>query len=293
MSEYAERDLTPGAAQGTRPNGIFVNLRAGVIARTTNQDMTGQPGWYPYENENASGTKYKFWGYPYDDLIGYVKNIKWYEHKFDDGSMSRSWWIILDVQDQEFILDLKSTDRPFSQTMSTLLALDFNKPVKFVGFMGKNKKTQKPQKVLLINQGKYDPDSNKDVWEQAAYRDKWLSLELVQKIREKKITNEPAAKEHLSETEYGNLAFNADGSINREYPYIKQNEDKSWNFTDWNNFLMRKMKEEVIPNVEAAQALRDQGRREEIASQDQTPEFSGPDQTSASVAPAADDEIPF
>lgn len=275
QSEYT--GFTPGAAEAEASNRIFVNLRIGKIAETSN---TERAGFVPVKTKNKAGTEFHFFARPYDHITGYVTDVRWHVHTLADGTVLTGWNITIDTGEQGvFVLGLRSKDRPYQRVMSTLVNVDFERPVRFVGFMGKNKTTQQEQKVLLITQ-EMGPD--KPIWLQPATQEKWLSRMIIQKLK-----NGVA----LNDAEEKNVSRDKEGKFNKNYPYIVEGMDGKWAFNVWNDFLHEQVNECVIPNVKAANESR--GYAPQI---DEDRQFTGapiPDESPAGVTIPTDDDIPF
>lgn len=254
-------------------NRIYLNLRTGKLSETSKEE---KPGFREFTTENVSGQKYHFFAKTYDDLTAYIKKISWHEFEFESKKIV-GWNIELDCQDgKEWVLQLNSGDRPYQQIMQILPNVNFAQPVRIVAFMGKDQKTKKDQKVFLLTQ---NLDKTAKEWVKPAYRQRWLSTLLMDKIKQ----NQDAKKAgkpliELTEMEMGNLDIGDDGKVNWEYPYIKQKRDGTWSFDAWTDFLIDKMNDEVIPAVDAAADART----------DSELEFTGGDNS-----PFEDDADPF
>jgi hypothetical protein len=228
-----------GAREARSSNVTFVNLRIGRIAQTANEQL---PGFIPAKTVNASGVEHHFFAKPYEDLTGYIDEIRWREHTLTNGTVLTGWNIAINTGGRVFVLEIGSLDRPFEHTMNTLCSVDFSKPVRFVGFLGKGKDGTKKQKVLMLTQS----DEEKD-WVKGKYEMKFLSQMLVKKLREKM---------ELTEDERRNVAYLPDGKIDGNYPYIKEKLDGKWSFEAWREFLMERIYTDVLPAVDAAKAER-------------------------------------
>lgn len=273
--------FTPGAEEAQGVNRIFVNLRIGKIAQTSNTEL---PGFVPAKTKNKSGQENHFFAKPYDHITGYVTDIRWHTHTLDSGTVLTGWNITIDAGEKGiFVLGVSSKDRPYQRLMSTLIAVDFEKPVRFIGFMGTNQATNQPQKVLLLTQ-EMGAD-NKPIWLQPATQEKWLSRSIINKLKE---------GIELTEGEERNVSRDKDGKFNKDYPYIVENVDGTWSFDQWNNFLHEQVNEFVIPNVKAANELRGAIAHDRPA--EVSPSLpadvvaSGP---ASGPAPLGDDDIPF
>lgn len=274
-----------GADESQASNRIFVNLRLGRITQTwkpKNPNDPPPPGFSPQQTKTKDGRVNHFTAKTFDHITGFVNDIRWHTHKLADGTLLAGWNITIDAADKGvFVLGVNTNERPYQRLMNCLLSVDFTQTVRFIGFMGKNPKTEQPQRVLLLTQG-LDPETKKPIWIQPVHQEKWLSRLLIQKLRE---------KIPLTEHEEGNVSRMKDGSFNKDYPYIVQNANESWSFDAWNNFLHEQMEEFVIPNVQTA--AEDRGNRIPPAS---VPTDDVPDMPEfAGTAPADDDdmEIPF
>lgn len=254
-----------GAAEARASNAKFVNLRIGKIAQTSKDP---QEGFSPAKTINKSGTENHFYAKPYDSIAGYVDEIRWHTHTLTDGTILSGWNITVNTGNDLFVLGISSKDRPFTRLMSTLCNVDFNEPIKFVGFMGEYE--GKKQKVLLVKQ---ENAEGVEYNVQPKYEAKFLSTLIVKKLKE---------KVDLTDKEKQNVAYTAEGKIDKDYPYIKEGLDGKWQFDAWTNFLMERMQEDVIPFVDVTK----EGRGDV--------EFSGEARTEAPVVVQDDDDdIPF
>lgn len=227
-------------AQEARANNVkYVNLRIGKIAQTSNEQLTG---YCAAKTVNASGVESHFFAKPYDNIAGYIDDIRWKEHTLPTGTVLTGWNITINTGIDTFVLDIGSLDRPFEHTMNALCNVDFAEPVRFVGFMGKNKDGTKKQKVLLLTQS----DEEKD-WVQGKHEMKFLSQLIVKKLKE---------KIDLTDDEKKNIAYTPEGKIDGEYPYVKEKLDGKWSFEAWREFLMGEMYTQVIPAAQIARAER-------------------------------------
>lgn len=263
-----------GVQEARESNGVFVNLRIGKIAQTSKEF---REGFIPAETTNKSGTKNNFYAKAYDSITGYVDEIKWHTHELPDGTVLKSWNITINTGAEEpFILSVGQNDRPFTRLMNVLCNIKFDEPVRFVGFMDRSTPAR-PQKVLCLYQGGEKPV-------QPLHRERWLSQQIVKKLKE---------KIELTEQEAANVVYLENGKIDGDFPYIKQGRDDKWSFDAWTDFLMERMYEDVIPAVEVAKE-----NRGEIAftgngpSFDDIAELASGDEFSGAT-PTDDSDIPF
>lgn len=272
--------LELGAEESQGSNRIYVALRTGKICQTSKEHLAG---YRPAQTKNKDGSVNNFFAKEYDKLTGYITDVRWHTHKLSNGTILSGWNVTIDTTKEVYVLQVGTNDRPFERFMNTLLAVDFEKPVMFVAFMGKSKTTEAPQKVLLLSQ-ELDPQTKKPVWIQPVLQERWLSLMLRNKLKQ---------GIELTEAEERNVARNKDGSVNKEYPYITQGIDEKWSMDNWRNHLHEAMQEHVIPNVEAANQKRGIITRiangNDIAPEEDAPMHSGPAPSSG----AYDDDIPF
>jgi hypothetical protein len=224
-----------GAAEARTSNVKYVNIRIGKIAQTANEQL---PEYVPAKTVNASGVENHFFARPFDNITGYVDDIRWREHTLTNGTVLTGWNISINTGTETFVLEVGSLDRPFESTMNSLCSVDFTKPVRFVGFMGTNKDKSKKQKVLLLTQSGEEKD-----WVHGKYEMKFLSQLIIKKLKE---------KVPLTDDEKRNVAYLPDGKVDGEYPYIKEKLDGKWSFEAWREFLMGEMYTHVIPAVEIA-----------------------------------------
>lgn len=258
----------PGFEERRNQNYRYVNLRVGNIAETSKEQYEG---FSPAKTKNKAGDEFYFFARRYTFITGYVNEISWHTHEFQDGAKVQGWNILISTGEQDFMLYVDKKDRPYSRLMSVLLNVNFDEPMRFNGFMGKSQANSKPQKVLLIYQGGEKPVQPK-------YAEKWVSLHLQNKIKEKL---------ELTQDDLNHLSLDAEGNPDWKYPHIIQNRDETWNFQNWENFLIEQMDTLVIPDVKMAAQKRKS-----------TPAFSGSeeyveDETPASAPFNDDDDIPF
>jgi hypothetical protein len=251
-----------GATEARASNVTFLDIRIGKIAQTSKEQL---PGFVPAKTVNASGTENHFFAKPYDNITGFVDEVRWHEHTLKDGTVLTGWNITINTGSELYVLGIGSLDRPFESTMNSLCNVDFSKPVRFVGFMGTNKDKSKKQKVLLLTQSGEEKD-----WVHGKYEMKFLSQLIVKKLKE---------KIELTEDEKRNIAYLPDGKIDGEYPYVKEKLDGKWSFEAWREFLMGEMYSTVIPAVEIAKSERG--------------EYTSPAEPIAVVEDYDDPSIPF
>lgn len=279
---YSGYDDEIGAGESRPSNRIYVNIRCGDIAQTSNKHIDG---YEPVTTTNKSGTEYHFFAKKHPHLTGHIVDIQWHTHKLKDGTVLTGWNIFIDVgQPKIFVLSIGANDGPYSRLMATLPGVEFTKPVRIVGFMGDYK--GKPQKVLLLSQQK--GQDGKPIWLQPQIEAKWLSKLIYNKVKE---------GIELSPEEERNVSRNADGSFNSSYPYITERADGKWSFDRWEDHLHEQMKEFVIPSVKDACRVRGYSgpiAEEQSGSAYETPadaaQYSGP---VASGSVVDDSDIPF
>ncbi len=271
-----------GAEESQGSNRIYVSLRTGKICQT---DSKKQPaGFKPAQTQNKDKTINNFFAKEYDHLTGYVTDVRWHTHKLNDGTVLSGWNVTIDTTKEVYVLQVSTNDRPFERFMNVMLAVDFEKPVRFVAFMGKHKQTGHPQKVLLLTQ-QMNADG-KPIWLQPITPEKWLSRGIINKLKQNLA---------LTEAEENNISRMADGTFNKEYPYIVQGLDEKWSMDAWRNFLLEQVHEFVIPNVQAANAARGVISHSESSSQPSADVPLEDDSSVISGPPigSADDDIPF
>lgn len=249
-------------------NRVYLNLRTGKISEVSKNEDESRPGFKPFTTENKSGTKYHFFARTFDDLKGYVKEIKWHEHTLADGTRLAGWNISIDTGGEiEYVLQIQTNDRPYQVLMNLLPSVDFNNPVRIVAFMGKDK-NGKTQKVLLMTQ---NPDQTAKDWVKPAFEQKWLTKDIYNRVKN---GLDGIKKDKIKMTEdeeqsiARNVVFKPDGSFDATYPYIKEKSEGGWSFEAWTEFLFDKMESEVLPRVEEAQTSREASR----------PQYSGKSQ---------------
>lgn len=281
-----------GTTQATTNNHVYVTLRLGKITESSKEP---REGFFPAVTHNNSGEEYHFFARTFDNLTGYVKGLRWYQNALDNGTILKGWKITINVgEDKDYILDIGDKQRPFNDFMSRVANVDFTRPVRFIGFTGKD-----GRKVLLLTQDR-DADTNKPIWVQPKFDMKFLSRFIIDKLK---------AKEALSPDEERNIARDdkgkilpqmkydeIDGVFTEGYPYVFQNaSDDKWNFSVWTAFLIDFTKTVTIPRLESEVEHQPVLPRKVTAQEDDLPEFSGESPTSPPhVAPSPyDDEIPF
>lgn len=270
--------LPLGAPDSVQSNRIFVNLRTGKIAQTSNTQL---PGFKSATTKNKDNTFNHFYAKEKDHVTGYVTEIRWHTHKLPDGTMLTGWNVTINTTEEVYVLHIGSNDRPFHRFMACCLNVDFEQPVMFLAFMGKNKE-DKPQKVLLLSQ-EFGAD-NKPIWIKPALEEKWLSRVIIDKLKE---------KSPLTDYDERNVSRNPDGTFNKDYPYIHQKVDGKWSFDTWDDHLQEAMRNIVIPNVEAADKKRGLISTLSAASADVPDEYTGPPAESTAAPYGPDDDIPF
>lgn len=275
QTQIERRGLELGARESQSSGKIFVNIRAGKIAQTSKTEVEG---FQLCQTKNAADTVYTFYAKPYDNITGYVNDIRWHTHKLPDGTVLAGWNIEIETGEETFVLGIGNNERPFARLMNCLLNVDFELPVMFVGFMGENKKTKRPQKMLLLSQEL--GENGKPAWIQPLIEEKWLSRMVIDKLKQ---------GIELSPDEEKNVHRTPDGKFSKSYPYITQKVDLKWSFDTWEEFLIEQMNDTVIPKVQAAAEKRGNRVPPPIVPEIDIPgdEFSGP------ASGADDDDIPF
>lgn len=290
-----KRELIAGArARSQGPARTFVNLRVGTIAETNKSQL---PGMVPLKTKNASGTESHFFGTLYADLTGFVTNLQWHSHTFQGGGEQMGWNVTIDTPDRVFVLFVGAMDRSYDHLMSCLLNVEFDRLVMFRGFETEwPENSGKMQKNLLLSQDLHETETDKQgnpkpIWIQGAYQQKWMSLILRDKLKN---------GEALDERDRKNVHFDVDGNPDNTYPYILQRATGKWSFDAWEDFLVQKMKSDVIPAIEEANERRGPNP---FGEQDHTPEYSGGPVERAEAAAIAghepvaavppEDDIPF
>ncbi len=274
-SPQQDAGLTLGAEEAKGEGRIFVNLRIGKIAQTSNEP---REGFKPASTKNKDGSVNNFFAKSYEKITGYVTDIRWHTHTLRDGTVLAGWNITIDTTNEVFVLGVNKNDRPYQRVMNTLLNVDFERPVMFVGFMGKDKQ-DRPQKVLLLSQEL--GENKKPCWLQAYHEEKWLSRIIIDKLKQ---------GVGLTEQEERQVSRDQNGNFSKEYPYIVQGADGKWSWDVWNNFLYEQMTDRVIPEVERIASERGAIARDSAVDDLPAEEFSGP---MSGPGPAYDDDIPF
>lgn len=278
-----------GAEESQGSNRIYVSLRTGKICQT---DRNQLPGYKPAQTKNKDETINNFFAKEYDKLTGFVTDIRWHTHKLKDGTVLSGWNVTIDTTKEVYVLQVGTNDRPFERFMNVLLGVDFENPVMFVAFMGKNKQTGAPQKVLLLSQ-EMSPELDKNgkpkpLWLQPILEEKWLARSVINKCKQ---------AIPLTAEEETHVSRNADGTVNWNYPYISQGVDEKWSLDAWRNHLHENVQEHVLPNVKAANNSRGEIVRPGFASASTEP-IPEDDSTSFSAPPLGavngpEDDIPF
>lgn len=228
-----------GATETQKSNVTYVNLRVGKISENNKEQ---KPGYIPLKTTNKDGTVNHFFGKEYDAIAGYITEINWRTRTLENGTRINGWDIKIDTTEKVFVLNVGDKDRPFHRLMSVLCSVNFNEPVKFVGFLGGDKKQDK---VLLLYQDWYE-EGKKPL--QPKYPEKWLSAVVKQKLNE---------KIELTEKERERVMYKPDGKPDASYPYIREKTNGGWSFEAWEEFLHEKM-QDVLKAVENANYVRQQ-----------------------------------
>lgn len=282
-----------GKTEATTNNHVYVTLRLGKITESSKEP---RDGFFPAVTHNNAGEAYHFFARTFDNLTGYVKNLRWYQNELENGTVLKGWKVTIDVgEDKDYILDIGDKQRPFSDFMSRVANVDFTRPVRFIGFTGKDGK-----KVLLLTQDR-DTETNNPIWVKHKFEAKYLSRFIIDKLK---------GKQPLTEDEERNIARDdkgkilpqmkydeLEGTFSEGYPYIFQNaSDEKWNFTVWTAFLIDFTKTVTIPRLESEVGDQPVLQRKVTASDDDLPEFTGGDAPASPQVSASaeyDDDIPF
>lgn len=224
---------------------VYVDLRLGKI---TQSSKTSRDGFAPAVTRNNAGDEYHFFAKTFENLTGYVKELRWYQNTLDNGTILKGWKMTLDVGEEcDYVFDLGDKQRPFNGFMSRLVNVDFTQPLRLSGYLNKNGK-----KVLKITQG--CDDAGKEIWVEPYFPARYLSRIIIDKLK---------AKEELTPDEERNIARSEDGKIlgqmrydeldgafTEGYPYIFQNaSDGTWNYSVYTAFLIDYTKEKTIPRL--------------------------------------------
>lgn len=277
MPEYSGYDDEVGVGEARQSNLIYCDIRCGDIAETSKE---AQPGFEPVKTVNATGTEYNFFARKHPHLTGHIVGIKWKNFTMKNGTVLNGWNIYLDVKKPKiYVLSIGTKDGPYARLMATLPGVDFLKPIRFVGFMGENKTTHKPQKVLLLSQ---QQDADGPIWMQPKIESKWLSRLLIDKLK---------AGITLTDEEERNVFRMPDGKFNKDFPYITQKPDGKWSFDVWESFLFEQMQEFVIPSLADALKVRGYTGPEDVHEEDLQP--ATPVDVATAPAVLDDDDIPF
>lgn len=281
MPEYSGYDDEVGVGESRPSNRIYCDIRCGDIAETSAKLIEG---YEAVTTKNASGTEYHFFAKKHPHLTGHVVDIQWKSFTLKNGTVLNGWNIFIDVgKPKIYVLSVGTKDGPYARLMATLPGVNFLKPVRFVGFMGENKTTHQPQKVLLLSQQKNE--KGEPIWLQPKIESKWLSRTIIDKLKQ---------RIPLTDEEEKNVSRNADGSFNKDFPYISQKPDNKWSFDLWESFLFEQMKEFVIPSIADANRIRGYtgpSAGEAEVETDYRP--SVPSDVANAPAAPPDDDIPF
>jgi hypothetical protein len=280
-----------GATETRESNRVYINLRTGKLSETSKEQKSG---FKPFTTKNASGQEYHFFAKTYDDLTCYIKDVVWHEFEYE-GKKIVGWNVVLDTGEKEYVLQINSNDRPYQTIMSVLPNVDFSCPVRVVAFMGKSS-AGKNQKVLLFTQ---NMDKTAKEWVKPKYEAKWMSRLLSGKLKDiVSLKDDGAIQEALGmlhENEYRNVALDADGMPDPNFPYIREKSDGTWSMDAWTEFLKERFETETIPEIKAAANIRgvwfqkkETAENGAVLSDDyeDLPDFSGSET-------ATDDDIPF
>lgn len=306
--------LPLGASEAQGSNRVYVNLRAGQIGKTGKYPVgspavveeelkaLAQKGFFPHKSVSAAGKESLFVAKTWDDITGYVPELRWYTKSWDGGGVTVGWNVTIATDEVEYVLLVSSMDHPYHRFMNCLLNVDFTQPVLFRGFWGSDRVTKKRTgKVLLMCQDV--DDAGKEKWIQPAYQERWLSIQLKQRMKAAGVTGQSSSEQvqaflqTLPETgkdSRQNIALTAQGTYDPTWPYVNQkSSDNKWSFDLWSEFLIGKMHEDVIPRIEEA--------RKAHRSHPEIDGYTGPSEEHGDAyepehstpAPDADDDIPF
>lgn len=268
-----------GAKEKTTQNVKFIGLRTGYLSETSKEPKSG---FLPATTKNKSGTEYHFFAKNYEEIVGYITDVRWHSHELPEGGSIDGWNITIDTTKDVFVFGLMSKDKPYTRGMSVLLNIDFTQPVRFVAFL--DKRGTSPKKVLLMYQ-----DGEKPV--QPKFAEKWLSRELMARLKDLK--ENPKTALPLDERDEKNIERDEKGVPDNSYPYIRQNLDKKWSFDAWTNFLMEQVTDNVLPAVEAANNARPAFERQPSNDVIEDDDNYNGDVDMDNAPMASDDEIPF
>lgn len=269
--------LPLGAEEAAPSNRIYVNLRIGQIAQTSNKPL---PGFYPAHTTNKDGTVNNFFAKRYNKITGHIDHLQFRTRTLPDGTSLSGWNVYINDGKNVFVLEVGANSRPYQRFMNCMLNVDFSRTVMFVGFNGKDK-NDRPQKVLLLSQS-IDPETKKPVWIKPVFEERWLTRAVAIKLRD---------GIELTEDERRRVEFDETGNPKRDYPYIREKNDGKWSMDVWTEFLFDQMESHVLPLCKAAADERGTQMNDADADLptdgDDIPEYSG--------GPAAqdDDDIPF
>lgn len=287
IKPQAASALPLGAEEASGGNRIYVNLRLGRIAQTSNEQL---PGFEPASTTNLDGSVNHFFAKTYHHITGFVDDIQWRSHELPNKTMLTGWNVTVRTDNEVYVLGIGSKERPYQPLMATLINVDFSRPVMFVGFMGSKTKKEGDQwvktgekhKMLLLAQ-EINPENGKPLWLKPAYEPKFLTRLIINKLKE---------GVELSEFEERSVSRMADGKFNKEYPYVVEEEDQSEGKYDWrayNRFLKSLMDNEIIPEVKRCAAVRVNTAPPAIMPDVDIPtQYSDPE-----PAAYSDDDIPF
>lgn len=254
-----------GTTIATTNNRVYVTLRLGKITESSKEP---RDGFFPAVTHNNSGEEYHFFARTFDNLTGYVKELKWYQNALDNGTVLKGWKVTIDVgEDRDYVLDIGDKQRPFNDFMSRMANVDFTRPVRFIGFTGKDGK-----KVLLLTQDR--DESGKSIWVAPKFESKFLSRFIIDKLKSKEALT-PDEERNIARDDKGKLMpqmkyDDFEGTFSEGYPYIFQNaDDQKWNFSVWTAFLIDFTKTVTIPRLEEESARQPTLQRKVTAAEDE------------------------
>ena len=294
---------TAGASLANTERNIYLSLRGNrlgeihkVDGTVTDANIAEFRAKAPKDcvldfTESASKGKTFFYLKPYSELIGYIDKIAKRDKELDNGAVLTSLDLHISAGDTKYVVRVGSKDNPYLSLVSRLCNVDFRSMVKIAAWRDKETRRQN----LVVWQQHLD----KPV--QPKYPIIWRRLSDAKAIKELLSKKQPLTPELEKK-----VMRKPDGSIDPDYPYIKEyidNTGKSkYDFEPMENMLLGYyvadqesglprfvpgvLQNEVIPACEVA--FDDRGYSE-------LPTYAGTEEPPyMNDMPAGeDDEIPF
>lgn len=281
--------LSQGAESRPKVNVKYVNLHSGRLAETYSKKYVVAKGleakvkdWREYTKYNQENVAFDYYAYDYPSLTGYVTGIRWFSKAMGD-TEKVGWHIYLDCGDYGiFAIELTPRDRfAFRSFMAMAVNVDFTKLVKISAFTN-----NKDWQIFVMWQENEDGEV---VTIKPSHKELWVTSELAANIKKKDYV--------FSDDEKKRLHFKEDGTLDLNYPYVRQRKNPStqkleWSFDKWQEFLNEQFEEHVLPAVADAQKTREASLGD-VSFDTETLERESVAFTENEELPVTDDDIPF